>query len=205
MKITTSEKSIRISLTSDELNYIAEELGFMNITEMVGGGLDDMILFIAEKIKEDEGIDIIEMTSDVAPISVMVINDMMLIEIPRDSDQAADIMERPEERFKDFMEHLRDAIIGEIDKQMGQGNRLEIKAGSGDQFLFRMESAGTALSALRWVKDGRLIRWKGELYIQTPDMTPGLVEHFEMIKSPSAMQPDDVICVIKRGRPIKRV
>ncbi len=204
MKITTTDSSIRISLTGDELSYIVDELGFRNITEMISGGIDDMIMFIADKIRQDQGIDIIDLSSDLTPISVMVINDMMLIEIPRDNPERGDIMDRPEERVKDFMEHLRDAIVGEIDRSIGKGGRLEVKSGHNDTFLYKMPSVGEALSAVHWVKDGRLIRWNDELYIQTADTTTGLVEHFDVVESPAGMQPDEVICIIKRGRPIKR-
>ena len=200
LRVTTTNRSVKISINPDELQVIVDRLGFRSIAEMVNNGLEEMLSFISEELKIQRGIDLEEMTGDAEGISIMIINEIMLIEIPRnDPDSDGNVADRPEERFRDFLEHLKDAIVYEIaksagmlpDSESGEAEKKEILS------LYPMESVGKALTAAEHVGSGRLIRWNGKIYIQTSEVSPWLLEHSEQQKSPVGMQPE-VIYVFRK-------
>ncbi|MCR5337481.1 MAG: hypothetical protein K6E75_02885, partial [Lachnospiraceae bacterium] len=153
MRVTTTNKSVKISINSDELQVIVDRLGYHSIAEMVNTGLEEMLAFISEELRIQRGIDLEEMTGEAEGISIMIINEIMLIEIPRnDPDSDGTVADRPEERFRDFLEHLKDAIVYEIAKSAG----LLPDSESGEEkkpvlSLYPMESVGKALTAAEHV------------------------------------------------------
>lgn len=203
MRLTTTANSFKISIQGSELSDLVKELGFRDISEMVSEGMTDLISEIAARIKTQKGIDITEGREEDVPIAVMIINDIMLIEVPKKDTEGAmvDVMERPEERFKGFMEHLKKALEKEAAKSEKPSN-TEDKA-KDQQLLFKVPSMGEAMRGASWVKKGWIIRWRGQLYIETDEYSAGLLEHFEGRTAPRAMQSDEIISFIKDGRVCK--
>lgn len=193
MRITTTGKSIKISLSSDELKFIVDKLGYGSITEMIGNGIEDMLEFIAQQVKLEQGIDIMDMVDDVAAISIMVINDIMLIEIPKEGIDESDVLDRPQERIREFMEHLKDAIVNELEKNSLGDIDDHIVSVKKVLRLYKMPSVDEALSAAGYVDNCDIIRWKGSIYIRTGEVSFALTENYESMICPVGLQPDEVL------------
>ena len=200
MKVTNTKKSIKISIGSRELNVLVQELGLDSIRDMLDGHLDDMLYYISDRLKKEKGLDIFEEVEDQPSVNMMMINEILLIEIPK-KGAGGDVSDRPEERVKGFLEHLMEVIENEV-MNAGAEKKQNEASDKRSMLLYRAGTVGEALSGVKWVKSGRIIRWKGDIYIQTEDMTAGLCEHFEAKKSPVGLQPEEIICRIQEGKPV---
>ncbi len=206
MRLTTTAKSYKISVSSTELSDLVEKLGFQDISEMINEGMTDLIGELAEQIKVQKGIDITQGREENVPVAVMIINGIMLIEVPKKDVMGGDIevVDRPEERFKGFMEHLKQALEEEAAKSGNENtNKVPKEKEETREYLYKVSSIGEAMRGAAWVKKGWIIRWKKRLYIKTSEYSAALLEHFEGKAAPKFMQEDEIISFIKDGRVCK--
>ncbi|MCR4690375.1 MAG: hypothetical protein K5739_03395 [Lachnospiraceae bacterium] len=204
MKVTTYSGGIRISVSSEELEYIMNELDFPSITDMVNIGMQDVLEYIEDQLIAQTGKNFFEEIDDLADVNVMIVNGIMLIEIPN-KKEGSDVCDNPRERTRQFIERLRDAIEAEMNGQNDQPSKaLKKKDSPQKSWLYSVKNIGEALTGAGWVKEGQIIRWKGNLYIKTSEMPLQLSEFFDSKSCPAGMQPDEVICKIRDGKAVKK-
>ncbi len=177
MKVVNTNEEVKIILSYDELDHIANGMNILNPSELLNSKVSDLVKHLASELKRFSGIDLFENIPENYSVGVMTMEDHVTLEISKANDMTdmvvgmIDSMQDKPGRFKPV---FTAQPANSTDEESGQEAGTEKVARN---CFYVLRSIGEAVSLSSCVKQGSIVKFKGKIGILTSDLVPALEEY----------------------------
>ncbi len=198
MKVRKSADKISILLSPEETDTISRKLGCKNIVEVVETKFEKLLDKISDILLRMQGIDIRENGEFAPPIVQCQIKDdgYMCIEINNSEETYEDMIKMLQNGPYKAPEHIEDLFPDyeepeEIKEH--QSRHTRIRKG----YLYKMPSIREAMDMAHMVKNGSLIKRRGNIYLFSVKKCLGLADG--SINEQKGMETGEFVTIIRHG------